>query len=84
MAELMGQTTGFVKVLAARDDGRILGVQIFGHQADTLIHEAVVAMRCGATAAQLAAIPRFHPSLSEILLACAERISSGSSSATTR
>ena len=74
MAELMGQTTGFVKLLAAREDGRIVGVQIFGHQADTLIHEAVVAMRFGATAAQLAAIPHFHPTLSEILPACAERI----------
>lgn len=50
MARVVGQTKGCVKVLARRRDGRILGVQVLGFQADTLIHEAVVAMAFGATA----------------------------------
>ena len=74
MAEVMGQTKGFVKMVAGRSDGRILGVQILGHQADTLIHEAIVAMAFGATAEQLARIPHFHPTLSEILTYPAEEL----------
>lgn len=74
MAEVMGQTKGFVKMLAGRRDGRLLGVQILGHQADTLIHEAVVAMAFGATAEQLARIPHYHPSLAEIHANAAEEL----------
>ena len=74
MAEVMGQTKGFVKMVADRSDGRILGVQILGYQADTLIHEAVVAMAFGATAEQLARIPHYHPTLSEILTYPAEEL----------
>ena len=36
-------------------------------QADTLIHEAIVAMALGATAAQFSRIPHYHPTLAEIL-----------------
>ncbi len=74
MAEVMGQTKGFVKMLADRRSGRILGVQILGHQAETLIHEAVVAMAFGATAEQLARVPHYHPTLSEILTYPAEEL----------
>lgn len=74
MAEVMAQTKGFVKMLADRYDGRILGVQVLGHQADTLIHEALVAMAFGATAEQLARIPHYHPTLSEILTYPAEEL----------
>ena len=74
MAELMGQTKGFLKMLADRSDGRIVGVQIVGHQADTLIHEAVVAMAFGATAAQLARIPHYHPTLPEIFTRAADEL----------
>ncbi|MBI3974462.1 MAG: NAD(P)/FAD-dependent oxidoreductase [Chloroflexi bacterium] len=74
MAQVMGQTKGFVKMLADRRDGRVLGVQILGHQADTLIHEAIVAMAFGATAEQLARIPHYHPALAEILTYPAEEL----------
>ena len=74
MAQVMGQTKGFVKMLAGRRDGRILGVQILGHQADTLIHEAIVAMAFGATAEQLSRIPHYHPTLAEILVYPAEEL----------
>jgi len=49
-------------------------VQILGHQAETLVHEAIVAMAFGATAEQLARIPHFHPTLSEILTYPAEEL----------
>lgn len=74
MAQVMGQTKGFIKMLADRRDGRILGVQILGHQADTLIHEAVMALAFGATAEQVARVPHFHPTLPEILTYPAEEL----------
>jgi dihydrolipoamide dehydrogenase len=38
--------SGFVKVLAA-PDGEILGCHLLGHEASTMVHEVVVAMRAG-------------------------------------
>ena len=66
MAQVMGQTEGFLKLLAGREDGRLLGAEILGVQADTLIHEAVLALAFGATATQLARVPHYHPTLSEV------------------
>jgi pyruvate/2-oxoglutarate dehydrogenase complex dihydrolipoamide dehydrogenase (E3) component len=39
---------GFVKVLAT-PDGELLGAHAIGYEVSTLLHEAVVAMRTGAT-----------------------------------
>jgi pyruvate/2-oxoglutarate dehydrogenase complex dihydrolipoamide dehydrogenase (E3) component len=61
----MGETDGFVKLIAS-DDGEILGGAVVGPHASELIHEIVVAMRFRATAAQLATVPHYHPTLSEI------------------
>jgi len=63
---VMGETEGFVKLLADRASGEILGGSVVGPHASDLIHEIVVAMEFRATAAQLAAIPHYHPTLSEI------------------
>lgn len=63
---VMGETEGFVKLLADPESGEILGGAVVGPQASDLIHEVVVAMRFRATAAQFAAIPHYHPTLSEI------------------
>ncbi len=62
----MGETDGFVKLIAAADGGEILGGSCVGPHAAELIHEIVVAMRFCATAAQLATTPHYHPTLSEI------------------
>ena len=62
----MGETDGFVKLIAAAEGGEILGGACVGPHAAELIHEIVVAMRFRATAAQLAATPHYHPTLSEI------------------
>jgi pyruvate/2-oxoglutarate dehydrogenase complex dihydrolipoamide dehydrogenase (E3) component len=69
---VMGETWGFVKLIAHEQTGEILGAAIVGPEAAELIHEIVVAMQFRATAAQLAAIPHYHPTLSEIWLYPAE------------
>ena len=63
---VMGETDGFVKMLAHRETGEILGAVCVGPHATELIHEVVVAMHHRCTAAAFAAIPHYHPTLSEI------------------
>jgi pyruvate/2-oxoglutarate dehydrogenase complex dihydrolipoamide dehydrogenase (E3) component len=70
----MGETDGFVKLLAATGTGEILGGACVGPHAAELIHEIVVAMRFRATAAQLASTPHYHPTLSEIWTYPAEEL----------
>ncbi|WP_301102297.1 dihydrolipoyl dehydrogenase [Propionivibrio sp.] len=73
----MGETTGFVKMLADAASDRILGVHIIGANASELISEAVVAMEFGAASEDLARICHAHPTLSEVVheaaLACDKR-----------
>ncbi|MBP7948722.1 MAG: FAD-dependent oxidoreductase [Verrucomicrobiales bacterium] len=69
-----GETEGFVKLLAAPDTGEILGASVVGPHATELIHEVTVAMRFRATAGDFAAIPHYHPTLSEIWTYPAEEI----------
>ena len=73
----MGDTTGFVKMLADAETDRILGVHVIGANASELIAEAVVAMEFGAASEDLARICHAHPTLSEAMheaaLACDKR-----------
>jgi dihydrolipoamide dehydrogenase len=55
---------GFVKVLAA-PDGELLGCHVFGEEASTMIHEAVVAMRNGLTVEDVADTIHVHPALNK-------------------
>jgi dihydrolipoamide dehydrogenase len=64
-ARAIGETAGFVKMLAHADTDRILGVHIIGPYASELISEAVVAMEFGASAEDIARIVHAHPSLAE-------------------
>jgi pyruvate/2-oxoglutarate dehydrogenase complex dihydrolipoamide dehydrogenase (E3) component len=75
-AVAINKTKGFVKMLAAPSDGRILGAAIVGAHASDLIHEVIVAMYYGANAAEFAKIPHLHPTLAEILTYPAEEIAS--------
>ena len=63
----MGDTTGFVKILADAESDRILGVHIVGANASELISEGVVAMEFGAASEDLARICHAHPTLSEVV-----------------
>ena len=64
-ARALGDTNGFVKILADAATDRILGVHIIGPFASELIAEGVVAMEFGAASEDLARICHAHPSLSE-------------------
>jgi dihydrolipoamide dehydrogenase len=63
----MGDTTGFVKMIADAKTDRILGVHIIAAHASELISEAVVAMEFSASSEDLARIVHAHPTLSEVI-----------------
>jgi pyruvate/2-oxoglutarate dehydrogenase complex dihydrolipoamide dehydrogenase (E3) component len=65
-AQCLAKTKGFVKMMADRENGRILGAAIIGPQASELIHEIIVAMNFEATVEQFMRIPHLHPTLAEI------------------
>jgi pyruvate/2-oxoglutarate dehydrogenase complex dihydrolipoamide dehydrogenase (E3) component len=65
-AQCLAKTKGFVKMMADRQSGCILGAAIIGPQASELIHEVIVAMRFDATVDQFMRIPHLHPTLAEI------------------
>jgi len=73
---VMGETEGFVKLIADSATGEVLGGAVVGPHAADLIHEVVVAMHFHATAAQFASIPHYHPTLSEIWTYPAEDLAS--------
>ncbi len=63
---VMGETHGFVKLIAKKGTGEIVGGSVVGPEATELIHEIVVALHFRCTGAELLAIPHYHPTLSEI------------------
>jgi pyruvate/2-oxoglutarate dehydrogenase complex dihydrolipoamide dehydrogenase (E3) component len=77
---VMGETDGFVKLIAHAETGVLLGGAVVGPEGTELIHEISVAMHFGATAAQLAAAPHYHPTLSEIWCYPAEELAEVTSS----
>jgi dihydrolipoamide dehydrogenase len=64
-ARAMGDTDGFVKILADKTTDRVLGAHIIGPDAGTLIAELVTAIEFGASAEDVARICHAHPTLSE-------------------
>ena len=64
-ARALGDTTGFVKMLADAKTDEILGVHIVGPLASELVAEAGVAMAFRASSEDIARICHAHPSLSE-------------------
>lgn len=66
-ARALGETGGFVKVLADASTDRILGIHMIGPYVSEMIAEAVVAMEFAASSEDIARIVHAHPSLSEVL-----------------
>ena len=66
-ARALGETNGFIKVLADADTDRILGVHMIGPYVSEMISEAVVAIEFAASSEDIARIVHAHPSLSEVL-----------------
>jgi pyruvate/2-oxoglutarate dehydrogenase complex dihydrolipoamide dehydrogenase (E3) component len=73
-SQIHGTRHGFVKLLAEKKRGEIIGAQIIGPHASELIHELIAVMRYRGTAAELAAMPHYHPTLAEIVTYPAEDI----------
>jgi pyruvate/2-oxoglutarate dehydrogenase complex dihydrolipoamide dehydrogenase (E3) component len=69
-----GCLDGFVKLLVHAGTREIIGASVVGPHAAELIHEVVVAMHFRATAGDLARIPHYHPTLSEIWTYPAEEL----------
>lgn len=71
---VQGNIDGFVKLIADRATGELVGGAVVGPHASELIHEVVVALRYRATAAEFLKIPHYHPTLSEIWTYPAEEL----------
>ena len=73
-AEVIGETDGFVKLIARPGTCEILGAAAVGPEASELIHELAAAIYFRATAHDLLRIPHYHPTLSEIWTYPAEEL----------
>ncbi len=71
---VMEEKHGFVKLLAAKASGELLGGAVVGPHGSELIHEIIVAMSAKMTARELSKVPHYHPTLSEIWTYPAEEL----------
>src|SRR2546425_1553117 len=67
----LGQTEGFVKVIADAESGKLLGAHIIGPRATDLIAEATLAIQNGLTLEQIDLTIHAHPTLPESVLEAA-------------
>jgi dihydrolipoamide dehydrogenase len=67
-AVALGETEGFVKVVADKKTGEILGVHIIGAEATEIIHEFAVGRTLEATVEEIVHTIHAHPTLSEAAL----------------
>lgn len=74
-AHVTGHSAGMIKMVADRENGRILGVHILCHRGAELINEAALAVKCRLTVVELADALHVYPSMSEGLRLCAQGFS---------
>lgn len=67
----MGETEGFVKIIADAKNDMILGMQVIGPHASDLIAEGTLAIRRRLTVKELIQTVHCHPTLSETLMEAA-------------
>jgi dihydrolipoamide dehydrogenase len=70
-AMAMGEPEGFVKIIAEKGMGEILGVHILGERATDLIGECLLAMNVEASIEDLGEVIKGHPTLSETVMEAA-------------
>ncbi|MBI3758714.1 MAG: dihydrolipoyl dehydrogenase [Deltaproteobacteria bacterium] len=70
-AVAINQTEGFVKIVASKEFGEVIGCQIIGHHATDLIGEIVLGRTLEATTAELGHSVHPHPTLSESIMEAA-------------
>ena len=73
-APILGQTDGFVKMVAEAKYGELLGVHIIGPRATEMIAEAGVALRTEATVEEMYRTIHPHPTLSEAMAEAAHGV----------
>jgi len=73
-ARILGETDGFVKIVAEKKYDEVLGVHIIGPHATELLAEAVVAMALETTADELGRVVHAHPTVSESIMEAAEGV----------
>ena len=62
-----GFVDGFFKVLAAEDNGKILGAHAVGHAAAEIVQIVTAAIACNASVAELAEFMAIHPTYAELV-----------------
>ncbi|MGE8001011.1 dihydrolipoyl dehydrogenase [Lysinibacillus sp. NPDC093190] len=68
----LNQAEGFVKLVARKEDGILIGAQIVGAGASDMIAELSLAIEAGMTAEDIALTIHAHPTLGEITMDAAE------------
>jgi len=73
-ARILGETDGFVKIVAEKKYDEVLGVHIIGPHATEMLAEACVGMALETTADELGRIIHAHPTVSETVMEAAEGV----------
>ncbi|MCD4700289.1 MAG: dihydrolipoyl dehydrogenase [Candidatus Aegiribacteria sp.] len=73
----MNETEGFMKIIARESDGIVIGVQMVGADASSLVGEAVMAINLGVKASEIGEMIHPHPTLSELYMEAGESFGVG-------
>lgn len=74
----LGESEGFVTIVADAETGELLGAHIVGENGADIVHELSVAMTLGGTAADIANAIHVHPTLPEVIMSAAGNVSRSS------
>lgn len=66
-SKILGDDSGFAKIIAAGESGRILGAVVIGNEATEIIHELLVAIEQKMSVDELSSLIHAHPTVSEIV-----------------
>jgi dihydrolipoamide dehydrogenase len=70
-AVAIGETAGFVKIVATRQYGEVIGCQIIGHAATDIISEVVLGKALETTVTEIGKTAHPHPTMSEAIMQAA-------------
>lgn len=73
-AMILGQTSGFIKIVSESRYDEVLGVHIIGPKATELIAEATLGLKLETTVEEIANTVHAHPTLSEAMLEAAHSV----------
>jgi dihydrolipoamide dehydrogenase len=73
----MNETDGFIKIVTRASDDIVIGVQIVGADASSLVGEAVMAVNLGVPAKKIGEMIHPHPTLSELFMEASEALGDG-------